>query len=68
MAQCFCEEIVAMIRFAVGTVLLFYFLGASVFAPYRPPVLDDGMRKFHNEINRGVWVVVGPPVRYIQSF
>jgi hypothetical protein len=56
-----------MIRYAVGTVLMFYFLGADVFAPYRPPLLDDGLRAFHHEINRGVWRIVGPSVTYVRQ-
>lgn len=56
-----------MIRFAVGTVLMIYFLGAEVFAPYRPDAVDGPLRTFHSEINRGTWVVVGPVVRFVKS-
>ena len=53
-----------MIRYAVATVLLLYFLGADVLRPYRPPVLGDGLAVFHREINRGVWSIIGPGVSY----
>ncbi len=56
-----------MIRYAVGAVLLLYFLGANTFSPYRPPVVDDGLRIFHREVNRGVWRIVGPSVTYIRQ-
>ena len=56
-----------MIRYTVGTVLLFYFLGADVFAHYRPPVLGEAMRVLHTEINRGTWNVVGPGVMYVKG-
>jgi hypothetical protein len=56
-----------MIRYAVGTVLLFYFLGADVFARYRPPVLGDAMHTLHSEINRGTWRIVGPSVMYVKG-
>ena len=56
-----------MIRYTVGTVLLFYFLGADVFAHYRPPVLGEAMRVLHKEINRGTWKVVGPSVMYVKG-
>ena len=51
-----------MIRFVVGAVLLFYFLGADVFAPYQPRVLSHAFGVFHSEINRGTWRIVGPSV------
>jgi hypothetical protein len=56
-----------MIRYAVATVLLAYFLGANTFAPYRPPVIGDAMRVFHSEINRGTWKIVGPVVLYLRD-
>ena len=56
-----------MIRYAVGAVLLLYFLGADVFRPYRPPVVDDGLRIFHNEVNRGMWQIVGPGVTFVKQ-
>lgn len=56
-----------MIRFVVGAVLLFYFLGADVFAPYQPPVLSHAFGVFHSEINRGTWRIVGPSVNYIRG-
>lgn len=56
-----------MIRYAVATVLLLYFLGADVLRPYRPPFLGDGLAILHREINRGVWSIVGPGVNYIMQ-
>jgi hypothetical protein len=56
-----------MIRFTVGAVLLFYFLGADTFARYRPPVIGDSMAVFHRQINRGTWKVVGPSVTYVRD-
>lgn len=56
-----------MIRYAVGTVLLLYFLGADVFRPYRPPFVGEGLEVFHREINRGVWGIVGPGVNYVMQ-
>lgn len=54
-----------MIRYAVATVLLLYFLGADALRPYRPPVVGNGLAVFHREINRGVWSIVGPGITYI---
>lgn len=56
-----------MIRFAVGTVLLIYFLGADVFQPYRPSAVDGGLKTFHKEVNRGTWLVVGPVVMFVKQ-
>lgn len=56
-----------MIRYAVATVLLAYFLGANTFAPYRPPVIGEALRIFHSEINRGTWWIVGPVVIYVRD-
>ena len=56
-----------MIRYAVATVLLLYFLGADVFRDYRPPYVGDGLEVFHREINRGVWNIVGPGVNYFRQ-
>lgn len=56
-----------MIRYAVATVLLAYFLGANTFAPYRPPVIGDALRVLHSEINRGTWEIVGPVVLYLRD-
>ena len=56
-----------MIRYAVATVLLAYFLGANTFASYRPPVIGEALQVFHSEINRGTWTIVGPVVIYIRD-
>ena len=53
-----------MIRYAVATVLLLYFLGADFFHDYRPRMVGDQLAMFHREVNRGVWNIVGPGVRY----
>ena len=52
-----------MIRSAVGVVLFIYFLGSNAMAPIRPEFFGDPLVVFHREINRGMWRVIGPPVR-----
>ena len=57
-----------MIRSAVGAVLFIYFLGAPVLAPVRPDFFGDPLVVFHREVNRGVWQIVGVPVRATLEF
>lgn len=57
-----------MIRSAVGIVLFIYFLGANAMEPIRPTFFGDPLVVFHREINRGMWHIVGPPVRTAQRF
>ena len=56
-----------MIRSAVGVILFIYFLGSSALEPIRPEFFGDPLVVFHNEVNRGMWRVVGPPVRAVRN-
>ena len=57
-----------MIRSAVGAVLFIYFLGSNAMAPMRPDFFGDPLVVFHREINRGMWRIVGMPVRTTFEF
>ena len=43
-----------MVRYAIGTVLLFYFIGAQPIQPFVPPILDQATAGFHSYVNHGV--------------
>jgi len=58
----------AVIRSAVGVVLLIYFIGSNAMAPVRPDIFGDPLAVFHREINRGMWRVIGPSVRTTRNF
>ena len=57
-----------MIRSAVGVVLFIYFLGSNAMEPLRPNFFGDPLVVFHREINRGMWQIVGPPVKATRNF
>ncbi len=57
-----------MIRSAVGFVLFLYFLGSNAMAPIRPDFFGDPLVIFHREVNRGMWQVVGPPIKATREF
>lgn len=56
-----------MIKSAVGVVLFIYFLGSNAMAPVRPDIIGEPMAAFHREINRGMWRIVGVPVKAARS-
>jgi hypothetical protein len=60
------EEIV-VVRYAVGTVLLFYFIGAQAIQPYVPPILDVATAGFHGYVNHGLKRAFGPTVKRIRG-
>ena len=51
-----------MIRYAVYTVLMFYFAGAEIMQPIMPPFIDVSTQAFHQGINRTMRGIVGPVV------
>jgi hypothetical protein len=56
-----------VIKSAVGVVLFIYFLGSNAMAPVRPAIIGEPMAVFHREVNRGMWRIVGVPVKAARS-